>query len=137
MSSHIDKDGNVYEVYCDMLDVTSNHRPNTGWMFIDRERHEHCWVETATGLRAAAYDPSKQYEVPTVEFVRTGSWVDDDGEEHESGHFECKFCRDRVELAFMADTEQRFIPGTKHCRINGESVTVEEFRRRWEARRQE
>jgi len=47
------------------------------------------------------------------------------------GHLECRQCGEHIAPGYTADSNRVYIPGLKWCRINGQSVTPEEFERRW------
>ena len=40
------KNGDVFEMRCDIIDVTSMSRVDTSWRFVDPAGHEHRWYET-------------------------------------------------------------------------------------------
>lgn len=122
----------VFETGCEMLDVTSLHRPDTTWRQVDKSGHVHQWY--VDGSPAQSYDPAKQYTTPTLVWVKDGEqWYDDDDEPHEIGHLECSQCGEHIVPRSTADTETRYIPGLRWCRINGESVSKDEFEARLKA----
>jgi len=123
-----------FECGCDPLEVTSLHRPDTSWRFVDRRGHEHRWH--VNGKPAESYDPQRSYDVPTLMWVKDGETIDEDGEVKEFGHTECCQCCASVTPGYTADTNRCFVPGLRWCRINGESVTPEEFERRLTAARE-
>lgn len=120
----------VFEMSRDLIDVTSMHRPDTSWRFVDAVGHEHRWH--VNGKPAESYNPSARYETTTLLWVKDGEeyWEDDD-EPHAVGHTECRQCGEHIEPRYTADTTTQHIPGIAHYRINGESVPKEEFERRY------
>ena len=118
----------VFEVETEPVDVTSLSRPDVGWTFIDAHGHQHQWC--VDGLPAMSYQPSKRYDVPTAIWVVDYVAYFPDGEPYNVGHHECRICGDRVEPRLTADTHRQFIPGLRTYRINGETVSEEEFLRR-------
>jgi hypothetical protein len=122
----------VFSTRRDLVDVTSNHRPNVGRIITDQAGHAHPWCGS-DGQPAASYSPSAQYNIPSLMWVKDGEecWPDDD-EPHEVGHHECRMCGERVEPPFTADTWQMHIAGMRHCYVNGTEVTREEYERRVE-----
>lgn len=126
---------NVFECYRDMIEVTSHHRPDTTWRFVDARDHEHRWYE---GDRPARYyDPSLSYDTPTLIWVKDGEeyWQDDD-EPHEVGHLECRQCGEHVNPGYKADDTRQYVAGIFHGRINGVFVSKEEFETRLAAARE-
>jgi len=118
--------GDVFEIYRDVLDVTSMNRPHVNCILTDTAGHTHRWH--VGGKVATDYDPSVHYEMPSLVWVKDGEefWEDDD-EPHEVGHHECRICGERVAPPYTADIEQRYIPGLIHYRVNGVSVSKAEF----------
>lgn len=126
----------------DTIDVTSLHRPDPTWVYTDKAGHEHRWFvqKPTTPERAmleyepaTSYSPMTKYETPTLEWVSDGIHYFYDGDEgHEIGHLECRHCREHVRPGYCADEHKVYIPGIAHCYINGESVSKEEFERRFE-----
>lgn len=130
---HIGHD--VFEYGCEMLDVSSMHRPDTAWKHVDAQGHEHRWYVDA--VPATSYNPMDHYETPTLVWVKDGEeyWEDDD-EPHEVGHYECAQCGERITPAYTADTWAQYMPGLRWHRINGTPVSPDEFTRRLEAKSQ-
>lgn len=131
---YIAPNGDVFEAHCELMDVTSMHRPDTSWRFVDAQGHEHRWhVESSepnvTTAPAVSYNPSAKYITPTLIWVKDGEefWEDDD-EPHEVGHLECKQCGQHVSPHHIADSTVQYIPGLRHYRINGVTVSEEEFK---------
>lgn len=116
-----------FESGCDMLEVTSLHRPNLSWHLIDDEGHGHRW------LPAGNYNPTIKYEVPSLVWVKDGEeyWEDDD-EPHDVGHHECRLCGQRIEPGYCPDSSEQYISGLRWYRVDGRSVSREEFV--WQAR---
>jgi HNH endonuclease len=143
--------GDVFETRCEMLDVTSNHRPDTAWRHTDAAGHVHQWhvrepqvtlqnpggpevaiaVEGQRLVPADAYSPAYHYEVPTLAYVQDGveCW-DGDDEPHTVGHLECPLCGEHVAPGYCADTITQLMPGLRSCYINGVPVSRDEFERR-------
>ena len=120
--------GDVFESGCELMDATSMHRPDTGWRVVDANGHEHRWY--INGNPANTYNPSAMYETSTLKWVFDEWGYYEDGTSYEIGHHECKECGDHVIPAFTSDTTTQYIPGLRWYRINGESVSREEFERR-------
>lgn len=132
MTIHAGQD--VFEMTCDLIDATSLSRPDTAWCFIDAAGHEHRWH--VGDLPATSYNPSGTYHVPSLVWVKDGEeWFEYDDEPHDVGHYECRLCGEHIEPRYRADDTRQQIAGLRHYSINGESVSEEEFRRRWEAAR--
>lgn len=94
-----------------MIEVTSLYRPDERWTRTDVAGHVHQWFQNGKPLSEQIWDPSADYRVPSVVWVRDPDEYDSDGEPYTVGHFECKECHERIELGYRADTEQRFIAG--------------------------
>lgn len=123
--------GDVYEMGCDLIDVTSARRPDPRWRFTDAAGHEHRWY--ADGLPAVQYHCEARYTVPSVSWVVDERGVDEDGEEYETGHYACVQCGAPVTPANTADASTVYARGLRWCRINGVSVPIEEFAARAKA----
>jgi hypothetical protein len=126
-----DLNGDVFETDCDLVDVTSMHRPDTSWRHVDTYGHTHRWFRD--GQPADAYAPQGQYEVPTIRWVFESYGFYEDGTQYEIGHHECRQCGDRLEPRYTADSECQYVPGLRRYRINGEPVTAETFTARLKA----
>lgn len=123
------RSGEVFEVGCDMQDATSNNRPDVHWKHVDAHGHTHQWY--ANGQPATSYSPTQTYSVPSLVWVNDGEeWDADDEAFYKVGHNECRECGEHIEPARTADTTQQLVPGLRWCRINGVSVSREEFERR-------
>ena len=134
MSVYRTPSGDRFEYGCDMIDVTSLHRPDISWAITDANGHVHRWH--TKGQPATDYSPSETYDTPTLVWVKDGEeYWDGDDEPHDVGHLECKACGAHVEPGYTADAFVQHVPGLRWCRINGEPVTPEEFQSRWEAER--
>jgi len=126
--------GDLFEMHCEPIDVTSMHRPDTSWRFVDAHGHEHRWF--VGGKPADQYSPTLTYETPTLVWIKDGDeYWDDDDEPHPVGHLECIECGEHIAPRYTADSYTQYIPGPKSCRINGERVGEEEFMRRVEEAR--
>ena len=118
----------VLEAGCDLVEATSLHRPDTSWVFMDAAGHEHRWF---SGARPAqSYTPSETYETPSLVWVHDGWGYYEDGERYELGHRECATCGERIEPRYTSDTVRQYVPGLRWFRINGMSVSREEFEQR-------
>lgn len=122
----------VFESSCDIVEVTSNHRPDTSWIAVDAQGHEHRWY--IGDKPAESYSPNAGYTTPTLVWVKDGeAFYEDDDEPHDVGHFECKLCVERIESPrFTADTTRQYMAGLRHFSINGQPVSEAEFHRRLE-----
>lgn len=119
--------GVVLEAYRDMIDVTSNHRPDIFWVFTDDAKHVHRWC--TNGKPVEGYNPSETYSIPSVEWVKDGVNYYPDGSEYEIGHYECKLCRETIDPGYTADRVTQYVPGLTHYLVNGHHVSEEEFTR--------
>lgn len=125
-----------FESGCDLVEVTSLHRPDTGWRVTDTQGHEHQWYVEGGGpdgshIAASRYSPSLPYITPTLIWVKDGEeyWEDDD-EPHDVGHLECRQCGWTIKPRYTADDCVQMIPGLRWFRINGQPVSEAEFRAR-------
>lgn len=128
MATFIAANGDAFESGCDLIEVTSQHRPDLTWRHVDADGHEHRWHRD--GVPAVDYRPEDQYDVPTVRWVHDGYRYDEDGEECEVGHLACRECDETIKPRYRADDTKQYIPGLCWCRINGQSVSRDEFRER-------
>ncbi len=119
---------------CDLIDVTSNHRPDTSWRYTDKAGHVHQW-HTKDGQPAKAYDASQSHTTPTLKWVKDGVGYYEDGEPYDIGHNECSQCAEHIEPRFTADTERQMIAGLRWFKINGEHVSGEAYAAAIEAAR--
>jgi hypothetical protein len=120
----------VFEAGCDLIDVTSLHRPDTSWRAVDVASHTHRWY--ANGQPAESYRPDAKYETPTLRWVHDDWGYYEDGERYSIGHHECRDCGERIEPRYRADDTRQMIQGLLWFTINGESVSAEEFERRFQ-----
>jgi len=125
MSAIQSKTGDTFSIVRDMIEVTSMHRPDTGWTCIDLEGHTHCWF--VDGEPAVFYHPGRRYELPTLKWVVDGHWYSEDGDEHETGHHECKDCGEKVEPGYCADAHSQYVPGLTRHYVNDRPVSRAEF----------
>lgn len=132
MSSYIAANGECFESFAALVEVTSLHRPDTAWRFVDVRGHEHRWYIGETP--AESYTPGAVYTTPTLIWIKDGEeyWEDDD-EPHDVGHLECRQCGEHVTPGYRADDTPQYMAGLRHYRINGESVSPDEFTRRLRA----
>jgi hypothetical protein len=131
MASMVSRNGDVFESGCDLIDVTSLHRPDTSWRIVDAAGHAHRWY--ANGQPADTYRPEATYDVPTLRWVHDDWGYFEDGERYEIGHHECRDCGEHIEPRSRADDCTQMIPGPRWFTINGEPVSPEEFKRRFES----
>jgi hypothetical protein len=121
--------GDVFESGCELVDVTSCYRPDPSWRYTDQSGHEHRWY--VNGQPAESYSPTAQYSLPTLAWVVDYVAYYEDGEPYDVGHYECAVCStERVQPRYTADTFTQYVPGLRWFRVNGESVSAEEFKRR-------
>lgn len=118
----------VFESYCDLVEVTSSHRPDTSWRFVDASGHEHRWF--ADGKPAEQYRPIAKHDVPSTVSVFDGWGYWEDGERYAITHLECSQCGARVEPGYRPDDTTQYIQGLRHFTVNGERVTREQFEAR-------
>ena len=115
---------------CELIDVTSWHRPDTAWVHVDTYGHEHRWhvrAKDGTLSVADAYNPRSRYELPTLEQITDVEATD----EHPGVyHHECRLCRAVVTPGYRADDCRQQVPGLRNYYVRGESVSQEEFIRR-------
>lgn len=120
--------GDVFDMQREMIDVTRASRPDPQWQVMDAHGHRHQWY--TNGEPARRYDPLATYELPTLLTVFDGWRYDEDGERYAMEHYECRACGQRIVPGTTADSETVYIPGLASYRINGESVSPDEFKRR-------
>ncbi|MCR4375619.1 MAG: hypothetical protein NUW22_12300 [Acidobacteria bacterium] len=121
----------TFETFCDVVEVTSIRRPDTSWRKVDQLGHSHCWY--TDGAPADSYRPDHCYVTPSLVWVKDGeTFYEDDDEPHDVGHLECRECGEKIEPGYTADTMSQHIPGMRRFRIDGVSVSEEEFRRQWD-----
>lgn len=120
-----------FEVWCDMVEATSSHRPDESWRFKDPSGHEHSWYDG--DVPAKSYSPRRKYSTPTLRWVKDGVGYYPDGTEYEIGHHECVQCGVHIEPRFTSDTCTQYVPGLRHCTIDGRPVTEDEFKREFVA----
>lgn len=120
--------GVEFSFFCDPVEVTSLHRPDTGWVLVDAQGHEHRWY--TKGLPATDYRPTETYETPTLVDVFDGWGYYEDGERYAIHHFECRQCGERVEPRYKADDCRQYIPGLRRCFIDGAGVSYDTFTQR-------
>lgn len=123
----------LFEMEQEVIDVTSSHRPDTSWRFVDAAGHEHRWF--ADDQPAESYRSGAKYDVPTLVWVKDGVRYDEDGEPYDVGHNECLQCGEHVDPRYTADTTRRKMAGLASYWINGTEVPQEDFERRFEAAR--
>lgn len=124
------KNGDVFEMSFDLMDVTSMRRPDETWRYTDVRGHLHQWFED--GQPMERYRPDRTHDTPTLVWVKDGEeyWEGDD-EPHPVGHNECRECGEHIEPRYTADTTTQYVAGLLHCRINGQVATREEFERQF------
>lgn len=117
--------GQQFEAGCDIVEVTSAHRPDTSWIFTDGHGHKHRWH--TDGKPAEHYRVSSLYVVPTIRFELDEWGYFEDGERYPIGHHECVQCGEHVEPRYTADDTRQYVPGLRWFRINGHFVSRDEF----------
>lgn len=125
MSKMMMKNGDIFEIRVEKLDVTSNHRPDLNWKAVCRNGHLHRWKPGPHGDDQGA-------SLPTMRYVTDGTYFCSEcSDEHEYGHWECAVCGDPMaEPGYTADTCRRYAAGLKTYLINGQSVSPQEWERR-------
>lgn len=116
----------VLECHRDMIDVTSNHRPDIAWIFTDSNGHVHRWYDD-NDKPSTVYRPIVSYSVPSIKWVKDGIGYYPDGSEYEIGHYECILCGETVDPGYTADTVTQYVPGLTHYLVNGQAVSRDEF----------
>ena len=115
----------------EMVDVTSNHRPDTAWVHVDPAGHEHRWYTAAAvgdPIVAARYSPLDRYVVQSLRWVKDGDeYWDGDDEPHEIGHLECKQCGSHVTPRYRADDTRQMMPGLTEYQVDGVTVDKPSF----------
>ena len=122
--TQIYNNGHHFEMRRDVIDVTSCHRADISWIYVDPARHIHRWFEQDALEPATKYDPDKAYFVPTVTFVEDVAATE---EEPAIGHYECTQCRARVIPGYTADVYRVFKAGMRHWLVDGEEVSPKDF----------
>lgn len=113
------------EMQRDLIDVTSNHRPDLSWIFIDNAGHYHQWFDGET--LAVQYRPQVSYHIPSIEWIKTGVDFYPDGTEFEIGYNRCKLCREEVNPGYTSDTIPQYISGLTHYYVDGKEVSQDEL----------
>jgi hypothetical protein len=121
--------GDVFETLCGLIEVTSLHRPDLAWRFVDAEGHEHRWF--LNGRPATDYRPDATYETPSLRRVFDHWDYDEDGERFARYRHDCRICRQTIEPGYRADDTTQYIAGLRTWRINDRPVTHDEFKRRF------
>lgn len=118
----------TFEFEREVIDVTSSHRLDVSWVYIDAAQHEHRWY--VDGKPADAYNPSLNYDTPTLKWVHDGWGHYPDGERYERAHTECSDCGEHIEARYSYDSYVQRIPGLATYKINGQVVSKDEFQLR-------
>lgn len=113
------------EMRRDLINVSSNHRPDENWKFTDSQGHIHHWVDE-NGI-TGKYRPERHYSVPTAKWIVDGIEYFPDGSPYEVGHYECLECGETIEPRYKTDTVDQYITGMTHYYIDGREVSEEEF----------
>ena len=97
----------------EVMEITFHHDPirfiiprtveDETWRYVDRKGHLHRWKKTKAG----------RFYHTSVKWVRTGTYVDEDGEKRPVGRWKCRWCRERVEPRWCANYERQYLPGPK------------------------
>lgn len=109
------------------IEVTSMHRPDTNWEYVDEQGHRHCWYVEGKEEPAGVYDAGNSYYTPTLRWVKEGTEYYPDGSPYEVGHHECVDCGEEVEKKYTSDTHPQYIQGPKRFYIDDRGVDKEEF----------
>ena len=117
-----------FSITAEPIEVTSLHRTDTAWCYVDKAGHEHRYYDGDEP--AGSYSPMKQYHLPTLRWVVDGMAAYPDGEEYEEGHYECRECGEHARPGTTADSYRQYIPGLAQYEIDGELVSKDEFERR-------
>ena len=112
----------------DSIDVTSNHRPDIGWNFVDSAGHEHRWF-VGKNRPAIAYHPQAKYRVPSIKWVKTGTGCYEDGTKYSTGVYKCKKCGEEITPGYTADQFNVYIAGTVHYLLNDVEISKSEANR--------
>lgn len=121
--------GRTFRMWCDEVEVTSNHRPDPSWRYIDAAGHVHGWYMVGPNgelTLASSYDQQARYDLPSVRLVVE---IESDDYHPAVSHHECLQCGEHVAIGYTADTYRVFVPGLKHYTIDGAHVSEEEFKR--------
>jgi hypothetical protein len=96
-----------------MIDVTSSlPRPDKSWTYTDEHGHEH------------RYDDG----YPTLVRVVDATRVDEDGEEWEESHLECRECGEHIAPRMTGPSRFReYAPGRIAAYLNGEPISKERY----------
>lgn len=108
----------------DSIDVTSNHRPDISWKFVDSAGHEHRWF--VDKRPAVAYHPQAKYTVPSVKWVKTGIGYYEDNTKYDVGVYKCKKCREEVTPGYTADQMEVYIAGMIHYHLRDREISKSE-----------
>jgi hypothetical protein len=118
-----------FEMERSMMEATSMHRPDTAWKQVDAHGHVHQWW--TNGAPATSYSPTQHYITPTLVWIQTGIEYFEDGMEIPIGDLHCVHCNEIIKPGYCADSCTRYVPGLTRFRVNGRSVSKEEYIRRW------
>jgi ribosomal protein L37AE/L43A len=123
----IQHDSREFSIDRDIIDVSVLSSPDEHWLYTDPAGHQHYW--TWNGQRGT-YRSGVTAELPTLRwvveeicdcYICQENGVDD----YEIGHYECRQCGAHVTPAAKPRTE--YIAGLTHYRIDGRSVSKDEF----------
>lgn len=112
------------EIKRDLIDVTSNHRPDLSWIFVDKSGHYHRWYNGET--LATQYRQQISYSIPSIEWIKTGTDFYPDGSEFEVGYNRCKLCHEEVNPGYTSDRTTQYITGLTHYYVDGKEVSEKE-----------
>jgi len=96
----------------EMIDVTSLHRPDLNWKFIDKAGHKHRW-------RVLKNDRHKILSCRVI--VDAEAWDDYPA----ITHLECRWCGEHVVPAYKPDESRVYIPGLQRLPDIEISATLE------------
>lgn len=115
----------IIEFERELIDVTSNHRPDLNWIFFDSSGHCHQWHNGQ--ILAVKYSPAGFYHVPSIKWVKTGVDYYPDGSEYEVGYYACIDCGEEITPGYTADTTTQYITGVTRYYVDGKEVKKEEL----------
>lgn len=128
--THRAPSGREFHVHCELIDVTSLHRPDTSWHLTDRAGHDHRWY--IGDAPARDYSAGHHYHLPTLHRLFDHWEYDRDGERFAIYRWECPSCGETIEPGFTSDTTIQYVSGLRSFAIDGVAVDEPTFRREWE-----
>lgn len=111
------------------IEVTSLHRPNVDWGFVDAQGHTHQWW--TKGVIATSYNPENRHELPTLRYVEDETRYYEDGEPYVVGHYECAICGEHITPGYKPDDTPQFIRGLAYWPDYTFTVTTADEYEQW------